>query len=197
MFGSGFGVSVTAAELCPVAPRPPLPAGVAERPARLGEMLPVARRSDEELAVELQRVVRAEAAIAAYKAELVVELAARRPAALDTPGRRAIGAPDSQDENAADGGASEFFCDELALVVNCSRTAASLLFEQARTLTERLPATWAALADGALDWPRARALAAELGRPTDETDPRIVAAVEAAVLPRAAALSVRKLRGPP
>jgi hypothetical protein len=64
--------------------------------------------------------------------------------------------------------------------------------------TNRQPAgvrsTWAALADVRLDWPRARALAAELGRPADGSDPEVVAAVEAAVLPRGAGLSVRGLR---
>ena len=89
---------------------------------------------------------------------------------------------------------SEFFADELALVCNTSRTAAGLLHEQAQTLLERLPATWAALADGLLDWPRARALACELGRPADGTDPAVVTAVEAVVLPQAAGLSLRRLR---
>ena len=37
------------------------------------------------------------------------------------------------------------------------------------TLRRRLPATWAAVADGVLDWPRARAIAAELGWPARET----------------------------
>ena len=89
---------------------------------------------------------------------------------------------------------SEFFTDELALVLNCSRTGATVLAEHAHTLVERLPSTWAALADGALDWPRARAFAAELGWPARNTDPEVVAAVEAAALSRAAELSVTKLR---
>ncbi|MCV2490435.1 HNH endonuclease [Geodermatophilus sp. YIM 151500] len=91
-------------------------------------------------------------------------------------------------------GTSEFFADELALVLNCSRTAASTLIGQAFTLLTRLPGTWAALADGRLDWPRARGLTAELGAPAAGTDPAIVAAVEAALLPTAAELSVRGLR---
>jgi len=91
-------------------------------------------------------------------------------------------------------GVSEFFPDELALILNCSRAEATSLAEVALTLVERLPTTWAALADGELDWPRARALARELGWPARETEPEVVAEVEAAVLPRAGELSVTKLR---
>jgi hypothetical protein len=66
--------------------------------------------------------------------------------------------------------------------------------EQSTTLLRRLPSTWAALADGALDWPRARAMAAELGWPARESPDDVVAAVEAAVLPQAAELSITRLR---
>ena len=62
------------------------------------------------------------------------------------------------------------------------------------TLLRRLPATWAALADGRLDWPRARAIAAELGWPARESPDDVLAAVEAVVLPQAAELSVTRLR---
>jgi hypothetical protein len=61
------------------------------------------------------------------------------------------------------------------------------------TLVERLPASWTALADGRLDWPRARALARELGWPARGTDPELVAEVEAAVLPEAMEMSVTRL----
>jgi Domain of unknown function (DUF222) len=184
MFDGAYrvGVSVTPVE---VLPWPESPAGVVDRPSRLAEVVPPGLRSDAELAGDLQRITEIEAVLAAYRVELVAELAARRPAALDTPGSASV---------PADPDVDEFFSDELALVLNCSRTAASVLYEQTRTLTERLPATLAALADGALDWPRARALATELGRPADETNPAILTAVEAAVLPRAASLSIRQLR---
>src|SRR5205807_6864374 len=114
----------------------------------------------------------------------------RRPAALDSP----VGRPGAGTGPVLDGGVSEFFADELALILNCSRTAATVLLEQAMTLTGRLGGTWAALADGRLDWPRARALAAELGHPAEGTAPEIIRAVEAAVLARAAGLSIRALR---
>ncbi|WP_204331993.1 HNH endonuclease signature motif containing protein, partial [Geodermatophilus sabuli] len=74
-----------------------------------------------------------------------------------------------------------------------SRSAASVLIDQAVTLVGKLPGTWAALADGRLDWPRARAVAHELGWKARFTDPLVLAAVEAAVLPTAMELSVRQL----
>ena len=91
-------------------------------------------------------------------------------------------------------GVDEFFPDELALTLHCSRAEATTLAEVALTLVERLPATWTALAEGQLDWPRARALAQELGWPARETEPELVAEVEAEVLPQAMELSVSRLR---
>lgn len=79
--GSAFGVDVTVAQLCPVVPGPPPAAG--ERPMRLDEMLPAESMTDAELAREIQRATQAEAVIAAYKAERVLQLAARRPSSLD------------------------------------------------------------------------------------------------------------------
>ncbi|HEY0126024.1 MAG TPA: DUF222 domain-containing protein, partial [Blastococcus sp.] len=194
--GGAYGVGVTVASLEPVL-WPALPPGVVERPTRLGEMMPVAVRSDAELAVELQRVDQVEGRLAAYRAELVAQLAARRPDAAD----RQIGEPGaaSPDWVPAPGrepapGVSEFFADELALILNCSRTAATRLADSSLLLTTQLRATWEALADGRLDWPRARALAAELAEPAREVEPALLAEVEAAVLPRATSRSVRGLR---
>lgn len=159
--------------------------------------MPVASRTDAEIARELQRVQQMEACLAAYTAELVTELAARRPDALD----RQIGQPGAASPDWAPGpgreaaeGVSEFFADELAMILNCSRTAATKLADSAALLTQRLQATWEALADGQLDWPRARALAAELLEAGREAEPQVLAAVEAAVLPRAARLSIRGLQ---
>ena len=89
---------------------------------------------------------------------------------------------------------SEFFADELALILNCSRAEATQLWERRRRCVRRLPATWAALADGGLDWPRARAIAAELGWPARESPDDVLAAVEAVVLPQATGLSITRLR---
>jgi hypothetical protein len=196
--GGGFGVGVTVTPL-DVEPWPVefLPAGVTARPTRLGELMPVAARSDAEIAVELQRVQQMESRLAAYKVELVAGLAARRPDSLD----RHVGEPGAASPDWAPGvgrqgssEVSEFFSDELAHILNCSRTAATTLAESAVVLTERLPATWAALADGLLDWPRARALARELLEPARENEPHVLAEVERAVLPRASELSVEGVR---
>jgi hypothetical protein len=89
---------------------------------------------------------------------------------------------------------SEFFADELAMILNCSRTAATRLADSSVLLTSRLRRTWEALADGHLDWPRARALAAELLEPAREVEPVVLAEVEAAVLSRATELSIRGLQ---
>src|SRR3954454_3637491 len=91
-------------------------------------------------------------------------------------------------------GISEFFPDELAAIMNTSLTAATVLTDVAATLVMRLPTAWEALVSGALDWPRARALAVELARPVRESDPVTVAAVEAAVVPVAMEMSVRALK---
>src|SRR3982751_3231373 len=164
-----FGVGVTVAELSPVRwDDVALPAGVGSRPSRIGDLLPVDLMTPEQKAAQLQRVEQAEAVLAAFKAELVVGLAADRPASDD---RRRGQTGAASGEGAAqllDDDVAEFFPDELALVRNCSRAGATQLWERATTLRRRLPATWAALADGWLDWPRARAIAAELGWPARE-----------------------------
>src|SRR4030095_5394279 len=80
--------------------------------------------------------------------------------------------------------------DEVALIMNCSRTEASKLTEAALILVHRMPNTWAALADGELNWPRARAIAAEIVRHGPELVAHVLAAVEAVVLPQAPELAV-------
>lgn len=171
--------------------------GYTFRPVRLADLVDVDRLTPAEKTRELQRVVRAESALAAYKAQLVVALAADRSVEHDRrPGSPGAAAP----EWARDGveeqlpGVSEFFPDELALVLNCTRTGATVLTEHSHTLVEKLPSACAALADGLIDPPRARAFAAELGWPARNTDPRLVAEVEAAGLLQATELSVRRLR---
>ena len=190
-----FGVGVTVAELSP-APWDdvPLPAGVVSRPSRLGDLLPVDMMTPEQKAAQLQRVEQAEAVLAAFKAELVVGLAADRPASGDRQRGQTGAASGEWAAQLLDADVSEFFPDELALVLNCSRTAATQQWERSTTLRRRLPATWAALADGWLDWPRARAIAAELGWPARESPDDVLAAVEAVVLPQATALSITRLR---
>src|SRR6476469_10021458 len=137
MFGGGFAVGVAITRAEPAAAGGP---GLAERPSRLGEVLPPSRRSDAEIAADLERMTAIEGALAAWRCQLVGELAARRPASADLSPievENGCGAPE--------GAVSEFFPDELA-------------------------------------------------RPADGSDPAVVAAVEAAVLPQAAGLSIRGLR---
>jgi CBS domain-containing protein len=189
-----FGVGVTVAELVPTPWDVVVPAGVVSRPSRLGELLPVALMTPEQKAAQLQRLEEAEAVLAAFKAELVVGLAADRPARNDRRRGQTGAASGEWAAELLDEDVSEFFPDELALVLNSSRTAATQLWEQSMTLLRRLPATWAALADGWLDWPRARAIAAELGWPARESPDDVLARVEAVVLPRATELSITRLR---
>src|SRR4051795_4360141 len=191
-----YGVGVTVERLLP-APweeEVVLPAGVVSRPSRLGELLPVDALTPEQKATQLQRVQQVESVLAAYKAELVVGLGEDRPATVDRRRGPSGAAAEQWADDLLDEDVSEFYADELAMVLNCSRTAATNLWEQSTTLRKRLPATWAALADGWLGWPRARAMAVELGWPARETPDDVVAAVEAAVLPQAAELSISRLQ---
>ena len=79
-FGGGFGVGLTVADLAPPSPEfgPPVTAVPS-----LGELLPVSARTAAEKALELQRVQRLKAELAAYEVELVAAFAADRPASLD------------------------------------------------------------------------------------------------------------------
>jgi hypothetical protein len=193
--GGGFGVGLTVNRL-ELSPLAAFPSEVEERPARLSELMPVAARSDAELAAELRRAAAADSRLWAYRVELVAQLAARRPASLDrAAGRPGAAAPGWSRPAPALEGRSEFLPDELAMVLDCSRSEATRLAEVALTLLLRLPDTWAALADGELSWSRARAIAQEVNRSGGaEVDPHALATVEAVVLPQAGDLTVGALR---
>jgi hypothetical protein len=166
--GDGFGVGLTVAQLGAVPPPEP-----GRRPSRLTEVLPPSARSRAGVALELGRMVELEARIAAYKASLVVDLA------------------DRHDPGDLDG--EEFFVDELAMTLGSSISSAGSTWTSAQTLVRLLPGTWAALADGEIDQPRGRAIAAEVAAHPG-TEPVVLLAVEAAVLPIAAELTVGGLR---
>src|SRR3954451_3108649 len=190
-----YAVDVTVASLRPPPGPDVLPEGVvSSRPSRLGELLAVASMTAEQKAAQLLWVQQAKSMLAGFEAELVVGLAADRPAAVGRRRGQSGAASGRWADDVLDEDVSEFFGDELALILSCSRTAATLLWEHCTTLRRRLPVTWAALADGELDWPRARAIAAELGWPARESPDDVVAAVEAVVLPRAGGLSISRLR---
>ncbi len=195
--GGGFGVGLTVNQLdvpgCPGAEL--LRADPDRHPARLGELMPVAARSDAALAEEIRRANIADSRLWAYRVEMIVELAYRRRDDRD----RAAGTPGSASPswtgpNPLPEGLSEFLADEVAMIMNCSRAEATTLATVAWTLIHRLPDTWAALADGELNWSRARAIAQEIERYGPELDPHVARTVEAVVLPQAAELPVGRLR---
>ena len=146
--------------------------------------LPVELLSAADKATELRRLQARKAMDAAYEAELVRSLAADRPDAVDGgPGRGA-------DALSPVPGTSEYFVDELAMVLNCSVRAAAQLAAGSYVLVDRLPVVRAALADGRLDVPRARVFVDVLGPVREE----VAAPVAADVLPSAAGLSLGTLR---
>src|SRR4051794_24820794 len=190
-----YAVDVTVASLRPPPGPDVLPEGVvSSRPSRLGELLAVASMTAEQKAAQLLRVQQAKNMLAGFEAELVVGLAADRPATVDRRRGQTGAASERWADDVLDEDVSEFYADELAMILNCSRTAATQLWEHCTTLRRRLPATWAALADGELDWPRARVIAAELGWPAREPPDDVLAAIEAVVLPQAIGLSITRLQ---
>jgi hypothetical protein len=157
--------------------------------------MPVASRNDVELAEEMRRVNIADSRLWAYRVEMIVQLAERRRDDRDRPaGTPGAASPSWSGRAHVPDGVSEFFPDELALILNCSRAEATRLTAVAWTLVHRLPETWAALADGELNWARARAIAGEIIRCGSDVDPHVLAAVEAVVLPQAADLPVGRVQ---
>jgi hypothetical protein len=157
--------------------------------------MPAAARTDDELAVEMRRANIADSKLWAYRVEMIATLAARRRDDRDrAPGQPGAAAPAWTPPVPALEGISEFFADELAMIFNCSRTEATRLAAVSLTLAHRLPDTWAALADGELNWSRARAIAQEVNRHGTEVDAQVLAAVEAVVVPQAPELSISHLQ---
>ncbi|MGY5885570.1 DUF222 domain-containing protein [Modestobacter lacusdianchii] len=144
--------------------------------------------SAEEVAAELQRVQARRAMDAAREAQLILQLAAARPAALDPegPGAHRPGWTGAD----ADEWISEFFPAELSAVLNLGRGTASHRLGRALTWARKLPATFAALRVGALDERRADALADVLAH----TSAEVAGQVEDSLLPEAGDLSVYRLR---
>jgi hypothetical protein len=193
--GNGFGVGLTINQLRALPSAERVPADAGWHPTRLGELMPVASRDDVGLGEEMRRTNVAEGRLWAYRLEQVAQLAVRRRAHRDrAPGRPGAAVPGWTRTSWVLEDYSEFLPDEVALIQSCSRTEATRLTEAALTLVHRMPDTWAALADGELSWPRARAMAAEIVRSGPELEAGVLAAVEAVVLPQAAELGVGRLR---
>jgi Domain of unknown function (DUF222) len=126
----------------------------------------------------LDRIAADDREIAAIQARQLTRIAAfarSRPALL---GERVVD------------GASEFAADELAAELRLSRQAAAARIHLAVTLTERLPGTAAALAAGALDLAKTRAVVDA----TDPLDAPVALAVEQRVLPKAPTQTAGQLR---
>jgi hypothetical protein len=195
--GDGFGVGLTINQLH-VPPYPGaelVPTDPDRHPMRLGELMPVAARDDVGLGEEMRRANIAESRLWAYRLEMVAQLAVRRRADRDrAPGQPGAAVPGWTTVSWVLEGFSEFLPDEVALIMNCSRAEATRLTEAALILVHRMPDTWAALADGVLNWPRARAMAQEIVRHGPELDRGVLAAVEAVVLPQAPELPVGGLK---
>ena len=165
------------------------------RPARLGEVMPVSARGPAGLGLEMRRANVAESQLWAYRVEMVTQLAFSRRADRDRPaGTPGAKVPGWAESSWVLQGFSEFLPDEVALIMNFSRGEATRFLATALTLTHRLKDTWAALADGQLNWARARAIAEEVLRHGPDVDAHTVATVEAVVLPEAAELSIGALR---
>ncbi len=131
---------------------------------------------DGELVELIQAWERLASWAAAGQLAAVAELARRRPSGT--------GAGDPAVPEV-----SEFAVDEVAAALRLSRPAAGARLHLAVELG-RLPATSAALAEGALDVPRARAVVDAV----TVLDAPLAAAVERQVLPRAGAQTVGQLR---
>jgi hypothetical protein len=153
-------------------------------------LLPVDMLSKRQAAGELQRVQQRRAADAAYEAELILRMADLTPDATDPPpdhpGARSRGwAPDTEFP-----GVSEFFPNELAVVLGVGRGTAAHRLRRAWVWRESLPATWAAMRNGELDERRGGVLADALAY----ADPQVARMVEARLLPQAAGLSLTGLK---
>ena len=146
--------------------------------------------SPERMAAGLQSVQRRRAQDAAEEAELIMALAAARPAtgdpALGTPGARKRGWAVDEGYD----GASEFFTTELSAVLSLGRGTAGYRYRRARTWTTKLPLTFAALSVGEIDERRAAVLAEVL----EHTNAETAGQVEAALIGEATDLSVARLK---
>jgi hypothetical protein len=151
--------------------------------------VPAGSVSREGAAVRLQALQRRRAMEAADEAEHILRLAELCPAdddpAPDHPGAMRRGWSPHEERP----GVSEFFLDELAMVLNVGRGTAAFRARRAFCWRDRLPLTFAALQRGVLDERRAQ----ELFTVLEHVDPDLARRVEAALVGEATELSVRRL----
>ena len=198
--GDGFGVGLTVQPVdlpAEAGTGPWVPPSERDwHPTRLTELMPVSSRGEAGLGQEIRRANVADSRLWAYRVELVAQLAVHRRADRDRPADQpGAGVPAwAQTSSWVLEGYSEFLPDEVAMTMNFSRGEATRFLATALTLRQRLRHTLAALADGELNWARARTIAEEVNRCGPDVDSHVVAAVEAVVLGEAADLSVGTLR---
>ena len=181
----GYGVGLTIAPFG----GPAVPGPREERPFRLAEIFPAGVRSDAATSHELVNVARLKDQLEAYQMHVVMDLAARRR--VPEPGDPRPGR--ARTDGTADGpipGTSEFFVDEVAMLLDCTQLAAGRIAVEAYLFLDRLPEVWVAVSDGALSMRRARVFADVLGG----TAAGVAEAVAPRVLPEASRLSLRQLR---
>ena len=150
-----------------------------------------ARPPKERTAAWLQLIGRQRSRAAAEEAEFILRLAALCPDEDDPPPDHP-GAAKTYWRSARSEfpGVSEFFVDELAAVLGVGRGTAAHRATRAFTWRDGLPATFAALKDGALDERRAQIFADTL----EHTRAALARRVEAVVLPEAAGLGFDALK---
>ncbi|NDI47355.1 HNH endonuclease signature motif containing protein [Goekera deserti] len=125
---------------------------------RISDAVQVHRFGAAAAVAELGVLASVRAELAAYEAALVERLAALRPALPPLPGDDADWLADTTPDDVDD-----WVVEEVQLATGSSRSAAARTVELSLVLCRQLPATWAALADGLVDLPRARAIADALG----------------------------------
>jgi Domain of unknown function (DUF222) len=141
------------------------------------EPMPLDELSDGDLVETMVRARRSASRMQARELAAVAELARRRDAEDQVSGVGVVSA-------------REYLNDEVASALTLTTTSADDLIRLATGLTGRLPATFAALADGDLDYSRARTLWHE----TAQVDDDVAAQIEARVLPRAVEQTTGQIR---
>lgn len=137
----------------------------------------IADLCDHELIEAMAAARRLAAQVQAMELAAVAELARRRFAEDAEPGPRALRP-------------AEYVHDEVAQALTLTATAADDLIRFATELTERLPATFAALSAGAIDFAKARTL----WHGTDRLGRAATAAIETRVLSKAPAQTTGQIR---
>src|SRR3954452_3223671 len=150
-----------------------------------------ARPVKERTAAPLQLLQRQRAQAAAHEAEFILRLAELCPDAEDPPPDHP-GAKKTYWRSARSEfpGASEFFVDELAMVLGVGRGTAAHKAARAFTWRDKLPGTFTALKRGEIDERRAQILADVL----EHTQPVLARWVEQVVLPEATSLGFTALK---